>query len=140
MSHALTLYAVGLVSVFLLDGVWLGLLMRQFYKVQLGPLARMTGDSLTPIWPAAILVYVLIVAGVQAFVLPRVSDVNPGWTGFAWGALFGLVTYGLYDLTNYATLNRWPLVLTVVDMAWGAMICGTASAVLAVADRWLRQA
>ena len=138
MLQVLTLTGIGLVTTALLDALWLGLVMHEFYKVQLGPIARMTGDSMTPIWPAAALVYVAIVTGIQLFVLPRVADTAPAASGLAWGALFGLVVYGLYDLTNYATLNRWSLVLTVVDIAWGAAICGSTTAILALARRWLR--
>ena len=38
------------------------------------------------------------------------------------GAVFGLCAYGTYDLTNLATLQRWPLRLAVVDMAWGTLL------------------
>jgi len=40
------------------------------------------------------------------------------------GALFGLITYATYDLTNFATLENWTLLVTVVDMAWGTILCG----------------
>ena len=37
-------------------------------------------------------------------------------------AIFGFVTYATYDLTNMATLKDWPLLVTVVDLAWGTFI------------------
>jgi uncharacterized membrane protein len=43
------------------------------------------------------------------------------------GALFGLVTYATYDLTNLATLKDWPLALTVVDLIWGTLLAGAVS-------------
>ena len=45
------------------------------------------------------------------------------------GALFGLVAYGTYDLTNAATLKGWSLTVTVVDMLWGSLLTGLSSAV-----------
>lgn len=33
------------------------------------------------------------------------------------GLLFGMVTYGTYDLTNQVTLKNWPWIVTVVDIA-----------------------
>ena len=45
------------------------------------------------------------------------------------GALFGLVTYGTYDLTNAATLKGWSLTVTIVDMLWGAFLAGLSAAV-----------
>ena len=62
------------------------------------------------------------------FVIPRASTVS---LAAAYGALFGLVVYGVYDFTNYSTLRQWPFVLTLADVAWGA----AASAVAAVAVR-----
>ena len=50
----------------------------------------------------------------------------------AYGALFGLVSYGLYDLTNHATLRDWPAVLTIVDITWGVVICGTTAWIVAM--------
>jgi uncharacterized membrane protein len=40
------------------------------------------------------------------------------------GALFGLIAYATYDLTNLATIRDWPIIVTVVDMIWGAALCG----------------
>jgi uncharacterized membrane protein len=37
-------------------------------------------------------------------------------------ALFGLITYGTYDLTNLATLKDWPALLSIVDMLWGTVL------------------
>lgn len=45
------------------------------------------------------------------------------------GALFGLITYATYDLTNLATLKDWPLLVTVVDLAWGATLAACVSTV-----------
>lgn len=45
------------------------------------------------------------------------------WTYALWaGALFGLITYATYDLTNLATLKDWPLVVTLVDLVWGSVL------------------
>ena len=59
-------------------------------------------------------------------VIPRAPTVP---LAAAYGALFGLVVYGVYDFTNYATLRQWPLVLAFADVAWGVV----ASAICAVA-------
>ncbi len=47
----------------LLDALWLGFLMNGFYKQQLAPLARMSGGNMTPIWPAAAVVYLCLALG-----------------------------------------------------------------------------
>ena len=53
----------------------------------------------------------------------------------ALGAVLGLVIYGVYDFTNYATLRDWPLTLVFVDVAWGAVICGATAWITATLTR-----
>ncbi len=110
-----------------LDGVWLGWLMKNFYRAQLSPIARLADGGIAPNWPAAFVVYVLLGTGIAVFVVPRASTVL---LAAAYGALFGAVVYGVYDFTNYSTLRQWSLVLTLVDMAWGALASATCAAVV----------
>ena len=37
-------------------------------------------------------------------------------------ALYGLVTYGTYELSNLTTLKEWSVSLTVVDTFWGICV------------------
>jgi uncharacterized membrane protein len=46
-----------------------------------------------------------------------------------YGALFGLVCYATYDLTNLAVAKDWPLLVTLVDLAWGAVLAASVSIV-----------
>ena len=117
MGHTIKLAAIGAVAFMVLDGVWLGLLMKNFYRDQLAPIVRLADGGIAPNWPAAFVVYVLLGTGIALFVIPRASTVP---LAAAYGALFGLVVYGVYDFTNYSTLRQWPFVLTLADMAWGA--------------------
>jgi uncharacterized membrane protein len=55
-----------------------------------------------------------------------------------WGSVFGLVLYGVYDLTNRAILEKWSLRMTVADILWGMLLCGTTALIMQVADRWLK--
>ena len=128
MGHTLKLAAIGAVAFMVLDGVWLGLLMKTFYRDQLAPIVRLADGGIAPNWPAAFVVYVLLGTGIAVFVMPHASTLA---LAVAYGALFGLVVYGVYDFTNYSTLRQWPFVLTLADVAWGA----AASAVAAVAVR-----
>ena len=45
------------------------------------------------------------------------------------GALFGLITYATYDLSNLATLKDWPVLVTIVDLAWGTTLAASVSSV-----------
>ena len=50
-------FAVALVVLLVLDTVWLGVVMKDFYRRALAPVARMADGQLDPIWPVAALVY-----------------------------------------------------------------------------------
>ncbi|MGE3275448.1 MAG: DUF2177 family protein [Vicinamibacterales bacterium] len=120
---------IGLPVFVLVDFLWIGIVANGFYKRELGDLARKAGENFDPRLAPAALLYVLVVIGLAVFVLPRARTVVEAAT---FGALFGLVGYGVYDLTNYATLNGFTLRMTVVDMAWGTVLCGLTAAAMTV--------
>lgn len=130
MTKSLAFAALGMWAMLaVLDFLWLSTMTKLFYRPRLGSLL-----SEQLVWPPALLFYVLYGVGLLAFVLrPALNDGTGLLAVFLWAALFGLVAYGTYDLTNHATLRDWPLAVTVVDMAWGALISGVAS----VAGVWL---
>ena len=102
-----------------IDFVWLGLVARNFYKKELSVLPQ------TFNLPAAFLAYILIAAGIVIFVLPKSS--GNIYKALLWGAVFGLITYGIYDFTNLATLKGWSLKMLAVDILWGMFVCGATS-------------
>jgi uncharacterized membrane protein len=122
IKSTIFLYLITLAIFFLIDMVWLGLVAKNFYRRQLG-------EMLSPKvnWAAAILFYLLFIAGLLLFViipaLGRGSALQALWQG----AFFGLIAYATYDLTNLATLRNWPLLVTGVDLAWGAILGGAVS-------------
>ncbi len=132
MGHTIQLAALGAVAFMVLDGVWLGLLMKHFYRDQLAPIVRLADGGIAPHWPAAFVVYVLLGTGIAVFVIPRASTVP---LAAAYGALFGLVVYGGDDFTNYSTLRQWPFVLTLADVAWGTVASAACAAVVRMAAR-----
>jgi uncharacterized membrane protein len=116
MADTLKASVAGFVTFIVLDGLWLGVVMRNFYRAQLASIARMANGALAPIWPVAALVYVLMAIGAAVFVVPRATSAG---SAAGLGALFGLVSFGIYDLTNYSTLTEWPLAMTLTDIGWG---------------------
>jgi len=133
MSMGLTIkLAVGAVAFMVLDGVWLGLLMKNFYREQMAPIVRLGNGGMAPNWPAALVVYILLGTGIALFVIPRASTVS---SAAAFGAVFGLVVYGVYDFTNYSTLRQWPLVLALTDTAWGVLASAVASVAVRIVAR-----
>jgi uncharacterized membrane protein len=125
-------FGIALATLVVLDGLWLGVVMADFYRRNLAHLARMADGRLDPIWPVAALVYPVLAAGLAVLVLGRART---PLEALALGAFFGAVTYAVYDLTNHATLRDWPATMTMVDIAWGALSCGTAAFTAAMLTR-----
>ena len=118
------LYAIALPAFFAIDMVWLGLIARKFYKEQIGFLMKPDIN-----WTAAIIFYLLFLIGLVVFVIEP-SVVKKEFARALWtGALFGLITYATYDLTNLATLKDWPMKVVIVDMIWGTVLAAGVSAV-----------
>jgi uncharacterized membrane protein len=115
-ARFLKLFSAGIVVFLIVDAVWLGFVAKKFYDRELGAFSRTV--RLLP----AVLVYILLVAGNILLVEPRASG-SP-LTGLLFGALYGLCTYGTYDLTNFALFKDWSLIMTVADMAWGMVVQG----------------
>ena len=122
MSKAVWAYIGALLAFLVLDGLWLGVLMSSTYKELLGSLMLAQ-----PKWGPAIVFYLMYVLGVVFFVvLPALARASARRAALA-GALFGLVAYGTYDMTNWATLQGWSAQLALMDMAWGTLLTCLAS-------------
>ncbi len=126
----LKLYTTALTAFLVLDGLWIGLLMSGFYKRQLGFLFA---DKVNFY---AVVVFYLIYAAGLVFVVIEPQLGNSLTKVFVVGLVVGLMAYGAYDLTNQATVKNWPLVVTVVDLAWGAFVTGAVSVITVAAARW----
>ena len=116
------LYFIALPVFFALDMVWLGLAAKNFYREQIGFLMKTNIH-----WLAAIIFYLLFIAGLVFFVISPSVEKKSWLNALFVGALFGLLTYSTYDLTNLATLKDWPLLLTVVDIIWGMALSASVS-------------
>lgn len=118
------LFLIALPVFFIIDMVWLVVVAKSFYQKHLGFLMKPDIN-----WAAAILFYLLFIAGLIIFVITP-AMVKQSWVhALVYGALFGLVTYATYDLTNLATVKDWPLLVTVVDLVWGSVLAAAVSVI-----------
>ena len=116
------LFLIALPVFFVIDMVWLVLVAKKFYQEQIGFLMKPDIN-----WFAAIIFYFLFIAGLVVFVISP-AVLKHSWVhALLFGALFGLITYATYDLTNLATLKDWPLLVTVVDLIWGTVLASSIS-------------
>lgn len=104
-----------------IDFLWL-VTTSQIYKKYLAHLMSAHVN-----WIGILLFYPLYALGLYVFVIKPFGQNTSLINLFLHGAFFGIVTYGTYDLTNYATLKEWPTFLVVMDICWGALISGSVS-------------
>ena len=140
MTHLKLFFSIFIVGI-VVDYIWIGLIAKSFYISQIGSHMRFKEDGTLDvlIW-AALLVYVLLTIGIMYFVLPRIGPDAGLLQAFLWGALFGLISYGVYDLTNIATLKDYPFAYLAVDMSWGTFLCGALTAFAYWLQNWLSAA
>jgi uncharacterized membrane protein len=119
-------------AVFLpLDYLWLRYVGQSFYRDRLGDILA-DEFRLAP----GLVFYALYVGGIVFFALQPAFATGSWRTALLHGALFGLVAYATYDLTNHATLRHWSLSVTILDILWGAVVTGaTATAAFALTRR-----
>jgi len=125
MAYLIAYIAAGVVFG-AMDALWLGWAGPHLYRPALGEL-------LAPAFrlPPAMAFYALYLGGIVWFA------VRPGLTGGLGsaalnGAVLGAMCYMTFDLTAQAVMARWPVHVTLADVAWGTF----ATMVAAVAGTW----
>ena len=122
MPIFLTVYLISVPIFFVIDILWLGVVARGFSQSQLG---HLLGDIN---WTAAILFYFVYLVGLSYFATLPALERGSLVLALSAGALFGFFTYATYDLTNLSTIRDWPLLITIVDIAWGTVLGATVAA------------
>ncbi len=116
-------YVAAAVAFLALDALWLGVVAKGLYQREFG---AMLLDK--PNLAVAAVFYAIYIGGVVFFAVKPALD-GGGWTRAALhGALFGLVAYATYDLTNLATLKGFPMKVVLPDLIWGAVVTTAAAA------------
>jgi uncharacterized membrane protein len=114
LRHFAVAFIAAAVVFLLLDAAWLTTMASRLYRPAIGHVMREDFDTL-----AALAFYAIYLTGLVVFVVQPATDAR---MALARGALFGLVCYATYDLTNQATILRWPWHVTFIDLAWGAFV------------------
>ena len=119
----LYLYLSVLPVLLIVDFLWIGVVAQKFYRAELGDLFAPTVN-----WVAAVVFYLLYAAAIVFFVVAPALERQSLVYALLAGLFLGLVAYATYDLTNLAVIRNWPLMMSIVDMAWGAVMTGAVSA------------
>jgi uncharacterized membrane protein len=109
-------FFIALIFFFIIDVFWIYFVATPMYKQEVSSLMELK-------IPPALLFYLIFLLGLIFFVVNPNQD-NTLLNVFLIGAFFGLVTYGTYDLTVYASMNIFSLKLVVADILWGMFLSG----------------
>jgi len=123
-------FIVAIIVYLILDAVWLGIFAKKFYFRAFGDMARKNETSLKPNILASILSYLILAIGMAIIVFPNTSSLG---TAILYGVIYGLAVYGVYDMTNMATLRGWTWKLSIIDLFWGIF----ASTIVSVAGMYI---
>ncbi len=118
------LYLIALSVFFVIDMIWLGLIAKNFYRSQIGSLMKTDVN-----WIAASIFYLIFIFGLVVFVISPAVEKGSLVHALMYGGLFGFVSYATYDLTNLAVAKDWPLLVTIVDLVWGAVLAASVSGI-----------
>lgn len=129
LRYAAAIAAAGIVFL-IMDAAWIAGIAQKFYQAEIGALLKPK-----PELAAAAAFYILYLVGLMVFATRPGLDAGQ-WTRAAiLGALFGLVAYGTYDLTNLATMKGFTLKVALVDMTWGALVSSVSATAAYFAGR-----
>jgi len=124
------IYLITFAVFIVIDLIWLGFIAKNLYQEHIGFIM-----SKKPNWVAAIVFYLIFIFGLVYFVINPALDSGNFSEALLRGMLFGFITYSTYDLTNLATLEGWPIKITIIDLIWGTSLGGLVSSI----SFWLAQ-
>jgi len=107
------------VILLLLDFVWLGTYMGPRYNKMI---REIQGKQMKMNYWSAIITYILMIVGLNVFVIPNIREKSAMTDSIKYGFLFGIVLYGVYDFTAATVLDGWDIGLALLDTLWGGIV------------------
>ena len=109
---------ISIVALLVLDGIYI-YLTHKIFADQIINVQRVV-MTLKPL--GALVCYILLIAGLNYFIIQRNRSVPEAF-------FLGLVIYGVYDSTNYATLKKWEANVAIMDTLWGGSLFALTTAI-----------
>ena len=122
MTFYVLLWAIAFALLLVIDMVWLMWLGRGFYIEEIGGLLLEQPNLI-----AAFGFYALYIAGLVYLVIAPAAEADSVMKAVISGAVFGLVAYATYDLTNLAVMKGFTLKIALIDMVWGMVLSAAVS-------------
>ena len=105
------------VIMLVLDAIYLTSFSKYFNK----QVNEVQGSDISFRWIPTILCYILLIFGLNYFILSTDMSKNQKIIN---AILLGLVIYGVYETTTYAILKNWKLSSVILDTLWGGILFG----------------
>lgn len=124
MLKYLAVYLSFLLSLVVIDLIWLLGIAKNLYREEMGSLMASEPKLL-----AGLGFYLLYALGASIFVIiPAIS--KQSWLyAVQYGALFGFFCYMTYDLTNLAVIRDFPVRLAFIDIVWGSAVTAASATI-----------
>lgn len=107
----------------LVDAVVLSILKEQWNNVIKG----IQNKRLTVNYKYAFFTYVFLVFGLYYFVYRHIKINTWKYDAIVKAFIFGVVTYGIFDLTNLSIFDDYNLSLALIDILWGGVLSAIVS-------------
>ena len=119
MNHLLTIILV-IALYILFDAPYLYYTNQHYTNI----VKSIQGSGITDRYYSAIIVYIALAVGVIYFVLPRVNSDNDA---LMFGALFGIVSYAIFDFTTHMLFVKYDIYTAIMDTLWGGVLAAAVS-------------
>jgi uncharacterized membrane protein len=133
MRQVIIQYAIVFAVFLAIDFVWLSNASRWFYYPEIGQLLREKPNFLV-----AFIFYALYAVGLLVLVVQPALNHEGIGRALMWGALFGLVAYATYDMTNLATMKGFTTRIAIIDMVWGTVLSASVSTIAVLLIRYFK--
>jgi uncharacterized membrane protein len=129
--HSWSTWLAGIVTLMILDGIWLGWINRNTWSRQIQQIQNGVPVTFRPQW--ALIPYILLLVMIIWCVLPG-AEMNTTVTSSQtatttrervlwYGFLAGFIVYGVFDGTMMAIFQQYQWSVALMDWAWGSILC-----------------
>jgi uncharacterized membrane protein len=113
-------------TIIILDYIWLGIITKKFIINQFGSLIKVKGGSIQINLLVGLITWFIIALGTYIFTVMPSETLSKA---LLLGAVFGFISYAIYDLTNLTFIYKYPVKFVFVDIAWGTFLCSVLAVV-----------
>lgn len=111
---------LGIITLLVLDFIWLTLNKSRYARM----VHLVQNKTMQIKLIGALLAYTLMILALVYFIIPLAKQ-SKGTNlekALKYGALFGLITYGIYNATNYAIFENYDISTALIDTCWGTFV------------------